>query len=126
MGETPQTRPRERLSRYLRQQYFGPRHVMRMAHDVGCSRKTAENVLDGAHWPGDLTFAAIVRRFGKDVLAAVFEPEIEPVLARLREEERQLDRELQAARARRLEAEGSNVSPPNRVDTSEAQNEPIE
>lgn len=118
-------RPRERMKAYLRGRYSGPAAMKRLAVDIDASTKIAENLLNG-QWPSDLHFAAIVRRFGRDVLAAVFEPEIEPVLARLREEERILGKELQAARARRLEAEGSTVSPPNRVDTSEAQNEPIE
>lgn len=106
MGENPHGRPRERLRRYLRDQYSGPRAVMRMTHDVGCSRKTAENILDGEHWPNDLTFAAIVRRFGRDLLDALFNPEIEPVVARLEEEERHLARQLQAVRTKKKQATG--------------------
>lgn len=112
MGETPHDRPRQRLRSYLREQYRGPRSVMRMSYDVGCSRKTAENILDGEHWPNDLTFAAIVRRFGRDLLDAIFNPEIDPVVARLEEEERQLDRQLQAIRAQKKQAAGGRFAHP--------------
>lgn len=124
MGENPHTRPRERLRSYLREQYQGPRAVMRMSSEIDCSRKAAENILDGEHWPNDLTFASIVRRFGRDLLDAVFNPEIDPVVARLEEEERQLDRQLQAVRARRLQASGSSPRRSERfqaLDTEEDQ-----
>lgn len=113
MGENPHDRPRQRLRTYLREQYRGPRHVMRMAYDVGCSRKTAENILDGEHWPNDLTFASIVRRFGRDLLEAIFNPEIDPVVARLEEEERHLDRQLQAIRAKKKQASGRGFDHPS-------------
>lgn len=112
VGRDAQGRPRERLRKYLRDHYTGPRHVMRMSYDIGCSRKTAENILDGEHWPNDLTFAAIVRRFGRDLLDAIFNPEIDPVVARLEEEERQLDRQLQAIRAQKKQAAGGRFAHP--------------
>lgn len=110
MGDFPQLRPRTRLNAYLQRQY---RSVSAMAYDVRLSRKQAENLLVGCHWPSDTTFAALVRRFGKDLLEAVFNPEIDPVVARLEEEERQLDRQLQAVRARRRQATGRAFEHPD-------------
>lgn len=104
-GTRRSARPRDRLSRFLRHQYSGAHAVKALARDMGSTPKAAENALAG-HWPSDLHLAAIVRRFGRDVWAAVFEPEIEPVLARLQEEERRLAEQLQAARARRRQVQG--------------------
>lgn len=123
MGDNPHNRPRQRLRAYLRAHYDGPRSVMRMSYDVGCSRKTAENILDGEHWPNDLTFAAIVRRFGKDLLEAIFNPEIDPVVARLEEEERQLDRQLQAIRAKKKQAAGRSFDHPSLFEAIDAEAE---
>jgi len=100
-------RPRERLSRFLRSRYSGAHAVKALAADMRATPKAAENALLG-HWPGDLHFAAIVRRFGRDVLDAVFAPEIEPVLAKLQEEERTLEEALAQARARRRQIEGGD------------------
>lgn len=110
MGEIPQSRPKLRLNAYLRERY---RSVSAMAYDLRLPRKTAENLLVGCNWPSDTTFAALVRRFGKDLLEALFNPEIEPVVARLEEEERQLDRQLQAVRARRKQATGRAFEHPD-------------
>jgi hypothetical protein len=104
-------RPRNRLAEYLSRQYRGAHRTKALAGDVGCTPKAAENILNG-HWPNDLHFAAIVRRFGRDVLDAIFLPEIDPVLARLAVKEAELDRALQAARARRRQVEGARFSNP--------------
>lgn len=108
-------RPRERLKRFLRDQYSGAHAIKSLARDMGSTPKAAENALAG-HWPNDLHLAAIVRRFGRDVWAAVFEPEIEPVLARLQQEERLLNEQLQAARARRRQIEGRSMGHAERVE----------
>ncbi len=109
MGRKPHTcdeRPRDRLSLYLRRQYRGQTKLL--ARDMRSTVKTAENVMNG-HWPNDLHLAAIVRRFGKDLLDAVFAPEIEPVLARLTQQERELEEALELVRAHRRQAEGGRV-----------------
>lgn len=118
-GWTP-GRPRERLQHFLRHQYRGAHATKTLARDMGSTPKAAENALNG-HWPSDLHMAAIVRRFGRDLWSAVFEPEIEPVLARLQEEERRLDEQLQAARARRRQVEGSAAGDPERMETAPAE-----
>lgn len=62
--------------------------------------RTAENIRRG-HWPQAKHFAAIVRAFGRDVIDAVFNPEIEAVEARLEAEERHARQVYLAARAAR-------------------------
>lgn len=112
-------RPSERLGRYLRHQYRGAHQIKSLARDMGATPKAAENALKG-HWPNDLHFAAIVRRFGRDLLDAVFAPEIEPVLAKLNEEERQLEEALEAVRKRRRQAAGRPQGAPQPVAPPEA------
>jgi hypothetical protein len=67
---------------------------------IGGDLRSAENIRRG-HWPRDTHLAAIVRAFGRDVLDAVFIPEIEAVEARLEAEERHARQVYLAARARR-------------------------
>lgn len=62
--------------------------------------RTAENIRRG-HWPQARHFAAIVRAFGRDVIDAVFSPELDAVEARLEAEERLARQAYLAARARR-------------------------
>lgn len=106
-------RPRDRLSAYLRSIYGhgGEQQNKRLARDL--SRASGRNVTERAarnlfagHWPGDETWAALVRRFGADLLRVVFSPEIAPVLAEIQERETRLARELQALQARRREVQG--------------------
>lgn len=105
MAKNYHGRPRERLSAYLRQMYQGTGRDKRLASDLEISARAARNLFED-HWPGDDTFAAILRRFGQDVLRVVCAPEIAPVLAELSEREARLERELEAARARRREMAG--------------------
>lgn len=121
MAENYHARPRERLSAYLRRQYPITGRDKQLAREIGTSARAARNLFDN-HWPGDETWAAIVRRFGADVLRAVFAPEIEPVLAELTAREASLARELDSLRARRREVEGDRKSfvEPLEVDPAEA------
>lgn len=106
-------RPRDRLSAFLVgiYGYGGDNRDKRLARDlasVGATQFTdraARNLFAG-HWPGDETWAALVRRFGTDLLRVVFAPEIHPVLAELEDREARLARELQAIQARRREVAG--------------------
>lgn len=109
MAQSYQARPRERLSAYLRRQYPSTGRDKQLAREIGTSPRAARNLFED-HWPGDETWAAIVRRFGADVLRAVFAPEIEPVLAELTETEARLAKELESLRARRREVEGDRRS----------------
>ena len=103
--DTYETRePRDRLGAYLRRAYRGEHMTKRLASDIGCTPKAAENMLCG-HWPGSRHFAAIVRRFGRDVVSAVFDPEIDAVAARLQGEIRELEEALERTRAAARAAE---------------------
>lgn len=95
---------RGRLSGFLRRQ-FPTDGAKRLARTINCDPRTAENMLLG-HWPNATNWRGIVRAFGRDVIAAVFEPDINPVLARLTAEERLLEEQLNEARARRRQAQG--------------------
>lgn len=92
--------PRGRLARYLRKQYADGHATKRLAREIDCAPKTAENILNGC-WPNSRHWAAIARRFGADVLEAVFAPEIDATAARLEAEIAELERELAEKRHRK-------------------------
>ncbi len=109
--------PRGRLARYLRQEYSGAHATKRLASDIECTPKTAENILSGS-WPNSRHWAAIARRFGADVLEAVFAPEIDATSARLEAELRDLERQVEKKRAlarqiaRRRDGDAADVAAP--------------
>lgn len=105
MAKSYHGRPRERLSAYLRQMYQGVGRDKRLAADLEISARAARNLFED-HWPGDDTFAAILRRYGQDVWRVICAPEIAPVLVEFDEREARLARELEGVRARRREIEG--------------------
>ncbi len=71
-----------------------------LGRQIGADPRTAESILAG-HWPSARNWRGIVRAFGRDVLDAVFAPDIDAVVARLSEEERQIEERLEAVRAHR-------------------------
>lgn len=77
-----------------------------LARLIDCDPRTAEGFRAGRYWPSARHWRLIARAFGRDVMAAVFEPEIDGVLARLTQEERQLEERLNEIRARRRAAVG--------------------
>ncbi len=87
-----------RLSGFLRRQYPDANRDKRLASHLDIHPRTARNYFNNI-WPGARAWRAIVRRFGRDVLAAVFEPEIDDVLAARRAEIRRLEDELENQRA---------------------------
>lgn len=103
-------RPSQRLAIYLRSQYRRDHRSKRLSSDIECTAKAAENILAG-HWPNDLHFAAIVGRFGRDVLDAVFGPEIDETVSRLTAKARELEQQLQEVRALQRQAEGFAPQP---------------
>lgn len=109
--------PRGRLARYLRHQYAGAHATKRLAVDIDCTPKTAENILSGC-WPNSRHWAAIARRFGADVLDAVFAPEIDATVARLEAELRDLERQLEQKRALARQAAGRGPGAARRVASS--------
>jgi hypothetical protein len=86
--------------------YVRPYPAKSLARMLGCSERTAENFRRATAWPNARHWRLIVRAFGRDVIAAVFDPEIDETLARLRREERELEERLDELRARRTAASG--------------------
>lgn len=105
--------PRGRLAAFLTRQYRGEHKTKRLASDIDCTPKAAENILRG-HWPNSRHMAAIVRRFGRDVVEAMFAPEIDDTVARLEAEVRQLEDQLEQKRALARQASGRVARPARR------------
>lgn len=97
--------------------YVQPYPAKKLARWFGCTEPTAENFKRGTSWPNARHWRLIVRHFGRDVLAAVFDPEIDETLARLRREERELREKLHEIEARRLKAAGDLAGPEERRGT---------
>lgn len=106
--------PRGRLAVYLARQYRGEHKTKRLASDIECTAKTAENIMSG-HWPNSRHMAAIVRRFGRDVIEAVFAPEIDDTVARLEAEVRQLEEQLEEKRKLARQVAGHRARPTPRL-----------
>ncbi len=113
---------RKRLGRFLERQYQSDK-ACRLSQDISCDPRTAQNILN-CHWPNARHMRAIIRRFGRDVIEAVFAPEIEPVHARLIAEERALEEKLERVRAHRRQVAGGGQSGPQYV--AEAADRPLE
>lgn len=90
-----------RLAEYMR-----PYPEKVLARTIECDERTAKHFRNGTSWPNARHWRLIVRAFGRDVLAAVFEPEINDTLARLDRERRQLEERLERINARRRQAVG--------------------
>jgi dephospho-CoA kinase len=86
--------------------YVSPYPAKKLSRWIGCTEKTADAFRRGESWPNARHWQLIVRHFGRDILAAVFEPEIDETLARLRREERELREKLHEIEARRIKASG--------------------
>lgn len=114
--------PKHRLARYLANRFPSSEGyaAKRLSKAIGCTPYAAENYLKG-HWPGSRQWARIAVLFGRDVLDAVFGPDIDGTVARLRQEEVRLEKELLAARARRLEVEGAHNRADQRLEAAAAQ-----
>lgn len=108
MTATGQTIMRDDPQILLRRfaEYVRPYPAKVLAETIDCSERTAENFRSGRSWPSARHWRLIVSAFGRDVLAAVFEPEINDTLARLAREQRQLEERLEQIRARRRAAAG--------------------
>lgn len=89
--------------------YVEPYPAKKLSGWFGCTEKTADAFRRGESWPNARHWKLIVQHFGRDILAAVFEPEIDETLARLRREERELRERLHEVEARRLKALGGLV-----------------
>ena len=101
------------LGTFLRHRTDSAKELARL---IDCDPRTAEGFRAGRYWPGARHWRLIARTFGRDVMAAVFEPEIDATLARLTQEERQLEERLNEIRARRRSAVGPVESREERRD----------
>lgn len=97
-------------------EYVRPYPAKVLARTLDCSERTAENWRRGTSWPTARHWRLIIQAFGRDVLAAVFEPEINDTLARLNREQAQLEARLDEIKARRRSAIGLEDSPSERRD----------
>jgi len=104
--------PRILLQRQAR--YLEPYPAKKLARWIGCTEKTADAFRRGESWPNARHWRMIVRHFGRDVLSAIFDPEIDETLARLRREERELREKLHEIEARRIKATGGLDRPEER------------
>lgn len=123
MGPDSQTsEPRERLAKYLRKRFpLNDGYASkRLSAAIGCTPKAAENMLAG-QWPNSRHWARIAVLFGRDVLDAVFGPDIDGTVARLRQEEVRLEQQLLETRARRLEVEGAHARADERLEATASQ-----
>lgn len=68
-----------------------------LARDIGCTERTAKNIL-GGHWPRAAHLRAIITSFGRDAWEVLFAPDIDETAARLAREVRDLERQLQEKR----------------------------
>lgn len=87
-------------------EYVRPYPEKVLARTIGCTERTAKHFRNGTSWPTARHWKLIVKAFGRDVLACVFEPEINDTLARLTREQRQLEERLDEIRRRRRQAVG--------------------
>lgn len=119
--DTHGSEPRERLARYLAKRFpvQDGRAAKRLSGAIGCTPKAAENILLG-HWPNSRHWARIAILFGRDVLDAVFGPDIDGTVARLRQEEVRLEQQLLETRARRLEVEGAHARADERLEAAQS------
>lgn len=106
--------PRDRLAAFLSRQYRGEHRTKRLASDISCTPKAAQNIMNG-HWPNSRHMAAIVRRFGRDVVEAMFAPEIDDTVARLEAEVRQLEEQLEEKRRHARTVAGHRARPAPRL-----------
>jgi len=97
-------------------EYFRPYPAKVLARTIDCTESTAENFRLARSWPSARHWRLIVQAFGRDVIACVFEPEINDTVARLEREAAQLEERLHEVRKRARQAAGGLVGPEERAD----------
>ena len=95
-------------------EYFRPYPAKVLARTIDCTESTAENFRLARTWPSARHWRLIVQAFGRDVISAVFMPEIDDNLARLEREARQLENRLAEINARRRADTSGLVGVPER------------
>lgn len=107
---------REILGDFLRRRTDSSKDLARL---INSDPRTAEGFRAGRYWPNARHWRLIVQHFGRDVLAAVFDPEIDPVAARLARERRELEERLHEIQARQRQVMGDLDGPSERVAAAE-------
>jgi hypothetical protein len=99
-------------------EYVRPYPEKVLARTIGCDERTAKHFRNGTSWPNARHWRLIVQAFGRDVIASVFEPEINDTLARLTREQRLLEERLDEIRKRRRQAVGGLQGYSERLDAA--------
>lgn len=95
-------------------EYFRPYPAKVLARTIDCTESTAENFRLARTWPSARHWKLIVQAFGRDVISAVFMPEIDNTVARLEREARVLEERLHEVRKRARQASGRLAEPSER------------
>lgn len=85
------------LGLFLRDHTTSAKELARL---IDCDPRTAEGFRAGRYWPSARHWQLIARQFGRDVMDAVFSPDIDGPLARLTAEERVLKERLHEIQTR--------------------------
>ena len=85
------------LGLFLREHTTSAKQLARL---IDCDPRTAEGFRAGRYWPSARHWQLIARQFGRDVMDAVFAPDIDGPLARLTAEERELKERLHEIQTR--------------------------
>jgi hypothetical protein len=88
----------DRLRDFLVNRYRGPGAEKRLAQDINCDPRTARNHLLG-HWPNPRHLSAMIRRFGRDFNALVFDAELDDIATRIELAIREREGELEDLKA---------------------------
>ena len=93
------------LGDFLRRRTTSAKDLARL---IDCDPRTADGFRAGRHWPQAKHWRMIVRQYRRDVIDAVFGPDIDETGARLALEKRALERQLHELNAR-LQADAEPV-----------------
>lgn len=99
------------LGDFLRRRTNSAKDLARL---IDCDPRSADGYRAGRYFPQARHLRLIVRAYGRDVLSALFDPDIDAEAARLAREETDLVRKLHELRARRQANEGPFDGHPQR------------
>lgn len=107
---------RDLLGDFLRRRTNSAKDLARL---IDCDPRSADGYRAGRYFPQARHLRLIVRAYGRDVLAALFDPDIDAEDARMASEERALERQLHELRARRQAVESPLARHPQRRDADD-------
>lgn len=109
------------LGDFLRRRTTSAKDLARL---IDCDPRTADGFRAGRHWPQAKHWRMIVRQYRRDVIDAVFGPDIDETGARLALEKRALERQLHELNAR-LQADAEPVHGHPQRRAADAPGEPL-